>query len=125
MITGDFGALTRFADAIGASGDVISQSVAKSAQEITENARLGYANGTSPDGVSWVPKKGGGVALVGPASEVTFSFRGSSIVGEGPEVLDYHAETRPVYPAGPMPSKWTDILDKNAIEALDKNVGAT
>lgn len=121
-MTFDLSELTRFADALGAAGTTIASALDKSAAEITSAARAGYASGVSPDGDAWQPTKSGALAVQGPASEVTFAVRGSSLVGTAPEVLAYHEKTRPVFPRGELPSAWDAILTRNVNDALDESV---
>lgn len=119
----DLRELNQLTASIDKLGSAIKPALRRAASLITRSARAGYANGVGPSGQKWKPKADGGLAVQGPASEVTFSARGMSLVGNAPDVLDYHKETRPVFPNGAMPGPWVDILDASLSEELDKVMG--
>lgn len=121
-LTGDFNELLRIANQLESTQGPIQAARARAAQEITQSARAGYAQGRCPDGRQWEPTKDGRLAVQGPAAEVEFVPMGVGIVGRAPEVLQYHEKTRPVYPIGIIPGEWTEILDSAHQQALDSHL---
>lgn len=120
-LTGDTDELLRIArnlESIDASLRIARE---RAAHEITASARAGYAQGRAPDGRKWEPTKDGRLAVQGPASQVEFIATDTGIEGRAPEVLQYHEETRPVFPDGIIPPEWDAILTRAHEEALDEH----
>ena len=122
MLTGDFNELDQLVRALNTCSQPIPEAVNRAAIRITADAREGYAQGVSPDGVKWRSNKDGSLSVQRPASEVEFVAQGTTIVGRAPEVLQYHEETRPVYPKV-LPAKWDAILEEEATISLEKHFG--
>lgn len=121
MLTGDFTELNRFANGLASTREAFRAALNSSAPKIQSTARAGYASGEGPTGQKWEPKADGSLAMQGPASKVTFKASGDSIVGEAPDVFEYHLETRPVFPPdGQLPDAWGKIIEDEVASELKK-----
>jgi len=122
MLTGDFNELDQLIGALNTCSQPIPGAINRAAIRITADAREGYTQGVSPDGVKWQPNKDGSLSVQRPASEVEFVAQGTAIVGRAPEVLQYHEQTRPVYPKV-LPAKWEAIIEEETTASLEKHFG--
>ncbi|MFS8070778.1 MAG: hypothetical protein ACMG6S_30800 [Byssovorax sp.] len=118
-ITGDLAELTRLVRFLETVGEAPARALAKAAPKIQAKARAGYAAQKGPDGARWKRNKDGTYpSLQRPAALVTFEAEGTTLVGRGEDVLQYHQEgnerlpRRAVFPEpGTLPPAWVDIVD--------------
>ena len=123
MLTGDFAALQKLASGLASTQVAIRTAFNAASQTIQATARAGYSNGVGPSGEAWEPKADGTLAMQGPATDVTFKMSGDSLVGEAPDVFQYHLDKRPVFPPdGAFPDAWTAIVDDAVNAELTKAV---
>ena len=126
-ITGDFAALDAMIAKYDSAATALARALTVAAPKIQAAARANYASNRGPDGVKWPANKDGSMpSLARPASGVTFTADGNSIVGQAEDVLKYHQEgggrlpRRPVFPdAGRLPLAWQAFI----AEALRAQLG--
>lgn len=124
-LTGDFGlvqAMTRYLDGLGTHTPEIAK---RAAGPIQAHARASYAQGQSPSGTRWAPRKiDGAVAYQRPASGVTFRGEGYAIVGDAEEVLKWPQTStrypREIFPKTALPDAWDQAIEGAAKAVLEE-----
>ncbi|MFO0588833.1 MAG: hypothetical protein U0441_14885 [Polyangiaceae bacterium] len=124
-ITGGFGELDALIESFN-PGTLKTAIVERATAKIADRARAQYASGQGPDGEAWPLTKDGQIALQGPTSEIVFRAENEAVTGTGPDVLGYHAKTRPVFPpAGELSPAWMEAADEGVAEVMAERFGGT
>lgn len=105
-------------------GKLIPKVAERAAKPIQDFTRSGHARGISPSGKQNAPrKKDGAVAYLRPTQAITFRGEGTTVVGEGDDVLKY-PQTSSKYPREIFPIATTNIPPEyeNAIKSAAENI---
>lgn len=112
----DTSELDRIIEGLGDLGENVRSAVTRAVGDV---AHRQYASGQGPDGAAWPLTKDGRIALTSLTSQITFEATSSGVRASGPQVLEYHQETRPVFPTGgSLPGPWLDAAESATADVL-------
>lgn len=119
-LTGDLDKLEGLARALGGLAPKIRVAAARAVGKV---AKAQYAAGLGPDGQAWPLTKDGRIPLTGATSKIVFSETSTGIKATGPDVLQYHADERPVFPAdGGLSAPWAQDANEAAKRVIESTL---